>query len=58
MAKKGKGVQVIHMKSTEGDGHMYHTRVNKQKFQSRMELRKYNPKLKKHVLYREEKKSK
>ncbi len=55
MAKKGKGVQHTRMKSTES-GHEYHTRKNKQKHPGRLELKKYDPLLGKHVLYREEKK--
>ncbi|MDX2084716.1 MAG: 50S ribosomal protein L33 [Candidatus Melainabacteria bacterium] len=55
MAKKGKGVQHIRLKSTES-GHMYHTVKNLQKFRNRMELTKYDPLVRRHVLYREEKK--
>lgn len=55
MAKKGKGGNYIRMKSTES-GHEYHTFRNKQKGQARLELTKYDPFLRRHVLYREEKK--
>jgi large subunit ribosomal protein L33 len=55
MAKKGKGVTHIRLKSTES-GHEYHTFKNKHKHPSRMELTKYDPTLRRHVLYREEKK--
>jgi large subunit ribosomal protein L33 len=55
MAKKDKGAQPIRLKSTES-GHMYHTRKNKRKHPTRMELKKYDPILRKVVVYREEKK--
>lgn len=52
--KKGQGVTHTRMKSTES-GHVYHTRKNKKKHTSRMELKKFDPTLNRHVLYREEK---
>lgn len=55
MAKKDKGAQPIRLKSTES-GHMYHTRKNKRNHPDRMEMRKYDPIVRRHVLYREEKK--
>lgn len=55
MAKKNKSVQVVHLKSPE-TGHMYHTIKNKKKHPDRMELRKYDPILRQHVMYKEEKK--
>jgi large subunit ribosomal protein L33 len=55
MAKKDKGQMPVRMKSTES-GHMYHTHKNKRKHPGRMELRKYDPILRRHVMYREEKK--
>ncbi|MDH4379604.1 MAG: 50S ribosomal protein L33 [Vampirovibrionales bacterium] len=55
MAKKGKGAQHIRLKSTES-GHEYHTRKNKQKHPQRLEMKKYDPLLQRHVTYREEKK--
>lgn len=55
MAKKGKGGLHIRLKSTE-TGHEYHTMKNKHKHPGRLELKKYDPLLKKHALYREEKK--
>jgi large subunit ribosomal protein L33 len=53
-AKKGQGVTHIRLKSTESD-HMYHTRKNKKKHPTRLELKKYDPTVNRHVLYREEK---
>jgi large subunit ribosomal protein L33 len=55
MAKNDKGAQPIRLKSTES-GHMYHTKKNKRKHPGRMELKKYDPFVQRHVLYREEKK--
>jgi len=55
MAKNDKGAQPIALKSTES-GHMYHTKKNKRKHPSRMELTKYDPTLRRRVLYREVKK--
>ena len=55
MAKKDKGAMPIRLKSTES-GYMYHTRKNKRKHPERMERRKYDPILGRHVLFREEKK--
>lgn len=54
MAKK-KGVRIlIKMKSTES-GHMYHTEKNRRNDPQRLELRRYDPFVRKHVLYRETK---
>jgi len=53
MAKKGHRENVI-LDSTES-GHSYHTVKNKINTSDRMEIRKYDPFLKKHVLYKEKK---
>jgi large subunit ribosomal protein L33 len=54
MAKK-KGNRIhVRMKSSES-GHFYLTEKNRKNNQSRMELRRYDPVLRKHVLYKEEK---
>jgi large subunit ribosomal protein L33 len=53
MAKKGVRT-LIKMRSTES-GHMYITYKNKRNDPNRLELRKYDPLLRKHVLYRETK---
>jgi large subunit ribosomal protein L33 len=55
MAKKDKGAQPVRLKSTES-GHFYSIRKNKRKHPDRMEVRKYDPTLMKHVMYKEEKK--
>lgn len=56
MAKKGEGCVHIVMESTESD-HQYHTIKNKRSNPNRMELKKYDPVLRRKVLYRESKKS-
>ena len=53
MAKKGKRNAVI-MNSTES-GHSYHTQKNKENSSERLELKKYDPTLRKHVVYKEKK---
>lgn len=53
MAKKGNRV-LVKLKSTES-GHMYITYKNRRNTTARLELRKYDPLLRKHVLYRETK---
>ena len=53
MAKKGNRV-VVKLRSTES-GHMYITSKNRRNTTTRIELRKYAPILRKHVLYRETK---
>ena len=45
---------IVKMKSTEGTGYTYTTRKNKTNNRERLELRKYDPVLRKHVLFREE----
>ncbi|MCU0519257.1 MAG: 50S ribosomal protein L33 [Anaerolineae bacterium] len=53
MAKKGTRV-LVKMKSTES-GHMYYTQKNRRNDTQRLELRKYDPLVRKHVIYRETK---
>jgi len=55
MAKKKKGARVlIKMKSTES-GHMYYSQKNRRNDTQRLELKRYDPLVRKHVLYRETK---
>ncbi|NGX31095.1 MAG: 50S ribosomal protein L33 [Chlamydiae bacterium] len=54
MAKKSKGREVIKLKSTESK-HVVWTKKNKRNTTQRLELKKYDPTLKKHVLFREAK---
>ena len=52
MAKTGPRNQ-IKLKSTES-AHMYYTSKNRRNQQARLEIKKYDPTLRKHVVYREE----
>ncbi len=51
MPAKGQRVN-IKLKSSESP-HMYHTTKNKQKTPARLELKKYDPVVRKHVMYKE-----
>jgi large subunit ribosomal protein L33 len=53
MAKKGNRI-IIKLKSAES-GHTYTTMKNRRNDPSRLELRKYDPIVRKHVNYRESK---
>jgi large subunit ribosomal protein L33 len=53
MAKKGPRV-LIKMRSTESS-HMYLTEKNRRNDTGRLELRKYDPVVRRHVIYRESK---
>lgn len=53
MAKKGKRI-LVKMRSSES-GHMYYTEKNRDNTKARLELRKYDPHVRKHVLYKETK---
>ncbi|MBN2006742.1 MAG: 50S ribosomal protein L33 [Anaerolineae bacterium] len=54
MAKK-KGARIlIKMKSSES-GHMYYTEKNRRNDSQRLELRRYDPVVRRHVVYRETK---
>jgi large subunit ribosomal protein L33 len=53
MAKKGNRV-LVKLRSTES-GHMYYTQKNKRNDTNRIEFMKYDPIVRKHVLYRETK---
>lgn len=46
---------LVKIKSTESD-HMYWTRKNKKKVERKLELKKYDPNVQKHVIYKETKK--
>ena len=54
MAKKGKR-EKIKLESSAGTGHFYTTVKNKQNTQGKLEMKKYDPVVRKHVLYRETK---
>lgn len=53
MARRGPR-QLVKMRSTESD-HMYLTSKNRRNSTARLELKKYDPTLRKHVVYRETK---
>jgi large subunit ribosomal protein L33 len=53
MAKKGSRV-MIKLRSSES-GHMYYTQKNKRNDTARIELMKYDPLVRKHVMYKETK---
>lgn len=46
---------IVKLVSTAGTGHFYTTTKNPKTKTGRLELRKYDPKVRKHVLYRESK---
>ena len=55
MAKKNKEARsYVKMQSTES-AHCYYTERNRRNSTNRLELRKYDPVLRKHVLYKEAK---
>lgn len=51
MAKKGNRI-LVKMRSTES-AHTYYTEKNRRNDPNRIELRKYDPVIRRHVLYRE-----
>ncbi|HVU12725.1 MAG TPA: 50S ribosomal protein L33 [Phototrophicaceae bacterium] len=53
MAKKGNRL-LVKMRSEES-GHMYYTQKNRRNDQGRLELKKYDPIVRRHVIYRETK---
>ncbi len=53
MAKRSARI-LVKMKSTES-GHMYYTEKNRRSDPQRLELKKYDPFVRKHVTYRETK---
>ena len=51
-----KGVRdKIKLESTAGTGHFYTTTKNKRTMPDKMEITKYDPKARKHVMYKETK---
>ncbi len=53
MAKAGR--EKIKLESTAGTGHFYTTTKNKRTMPGKLEITKFDPKAKKHVLYKEAK---
>jgi large subunit ribosomal protein L33 len=54
MAKKGK-TEKIKLESTAGTGHYYTTKKNRTNTPNKLELKKYDPVVRKHVVYKETK---
>ncbi len=54
MAKKGKRA-IIQLESTAGTGYRYVTTKNKQLHPGRVEYKKYDPVVRKHVIFKEAK---
>lgn len=54
MAKKG-GREIIRLSSTAETGHFYTTTKNKRNMPEKMEIKKFDPVVRKHVLYKETK---
>jgi large subunit ribosomal protein L33 len=53
MAKSAR--EKIRLVSSEGTGHFYTTTKNKRNMPDKMEIRKYDPVARKHVIYKEAK---
>jgi large subunit ribosomal protein L33 len=53
MAKSGR--DKIKLESTAGTGHFYTTTKNKRTTPAKMEILKFDPKVRKHVMYKETK---
>ena len=54
MAKSSDKRPIIKMRSTAGTGFTYTTRKNKTNTRERLELMKYDPVVRKHVAFKEE----
>ncbi|MBA9002723.1 50S ribosomal protein L33 [Thermomonospora cellulosilytica] len=57
MARANGPRTVVGLRSTAGTGHTYVTRKNRRNDPDRLTLRKYDPIVRRHVLYREERRS-
>ena len=51
-------IEKIKLESTAGTGHFYTTTKNKKNTPDKMEIKKFDPKARKHVIYKETKLSK
>lgn len=54
MAKSGDKRPIIKLRSTAGTGYMYVTKKNKINTRERVELKKYDPVVRRHVIFKEE----
>lgn len=55
MAKKDGPRLLIKMESTAGTGFFYTTQKNRRNTEGKLELKKYDPVVRKHVLFKEKK---
>lgn len=55
MAKKSEAREIIRVVCTEDGINYYTTTKNKRNTTERLEIKKYNPRLRKHTLHREKK---
>jgi large subunit ribosomal protein L33 len=55
MAKKSEAREIIRVVCTEDGKNYYTTTKNKRNTEGRLEIKKYNPSLRKHTLHREKK---
>ena len=53
--KKGKGRELIRLVSTAGTGYFYTTSKNKRSTPDKLVFKKYDPKIRKHVDFKESK---
>lgn len=54
MAKSSDKRPVIKLRSTAGTGYLYVTKKNKVNTRERVELKKYDPVIRQHVIFKEE----
>jgi large subunit ribosomal protein L33 len=54
MAKSSDKRPLVKLRSTAGTGYLYVTKKNKVNTRERIELKKYDPVIRKHVLFKEE----
>lgn len=54
MAKKGEVRPIVKLRSTGGTGYVYTTRKNRNNTRERITLMKYDPVLRKHIEFKEE----
>lgn len=54
MAKSSDKRPIIKLRSTAGTGYMYVTKKNKVNTRERVELKKYDPVVRQHVIFKEE----
>ena len=55
MAKKGSDVRpIVKLRSTSGTGYTYVTRKNRRNDPDRLVMRKYDPRVRRHVDFKEE----